>query len=58
MRGIRPSVIPGDETGAAGFMNTWTRTLRERTTAGDRTSGDGGERRVQEGSPAGLPGSA
>ncbi|MFJ6650535.1 hypothetical protein ACIQPS_33355 [Streptomyces sp. NPDC091290] len=25
--------IPGDETGAAGFMETWTRTLREQTRA-------------------------
>ncbi|MEV4339039.1 hypothetical protein [Streptomyces sp. NPDC049590] len=23
--------IPGDETGAAGFMETWTRVLREQT---------------------------
>lgn len=30
--------LPGDESGAAGFMETWIRTLREQTRAGRRAA--------------------
>lgn len=33
--------IPGDESGAAGFMKTWIRTLREQTRAGREPDGIG-----------------
>lgn len=34
--------MPGDETGPAGFMNTWIRTLREQTRAGSGAHGQAG----------------
>lgn len=36
--------LPGDESGAAGFMETWTRVLREQTArARGRVDESGGE---------------